>query len=75
MKQGLFTLIVVKEIEEQGRVKEFTDIISTRIESLRRAVVDPDNQGPLLELLKNTLTLNLELYSDLTGENYDKRYS
>lgn len=75
MKQSLYTLILVQEIEKAGKIKEFTQTIGERIESLRRTMSNPDTDIMLRGLVENTLNLNLELYVDLTGEHYDKRYS
>ena len=60
---------------QSGRTKEFLEKVGERIVSLRSSVANQDVDPMLLHLLENTLMLNLELYHDLAGEDYDKRYS
>lgn len=62
-------------IESSGRQKEFVQIISDRIVSLRHTIARPEIDIMLKGLVEETLKLNLDLYMDLTGENFDKRYS
>lgn len=68
-------LDICASIIESGRTKEFLEKVGERIISLRGSISNRDVDSMLRHLLENTLTLNLELYHDLSGEDYDKRYS